>query len=132
MSDNTLYKIWFIEFDENGNEVTRGVYPKEYKNFGNAERIAREKFGYKYLDNPKYKWEVCHRDPWVTYSHLATCPICGNSYDRPENIYGWDRGNNIYLGYGHRKYNSYKPCDDCMDAFDKFIEERKKGSDING
>lgn len=90
------FKIYYIEYDENGQEIGRGVYPKEYKDLGWAYNIARKHYG----DRNRFKYSVAQRDPWVEYSRKSVCPICGKTYDRPESVNGNDRG--MYISFRNR------------------------------
>ncbi len=70
-------KIYFIEYDENGNEIRRGVHPgKEYKTYGRAWRTA-DKY---YSDHDRFEVYIDTREPWGEYTRECTCCICKQTF----------------------------------------------------
>ena len=70
------YRIWYATLDENGNEVSRDVYPKKYKTLSRAWSIALKIFN----DRSKYRIRIHKRNPWKVYERVVTCDACGGDY----------------------------------------------------
>ena len=116
------YKIFFKEFDAAGNEMGRGVYSKEYKNYGNAERVAIERYG----DRKRFECRIDKRDPWAKHTSTAICNICGKEYEREEYPDGQDKGCRVYISNPTNEYNctrgeSFRPCNECYARIHRFI-----------
>lgn len=121
-----LYKIWYIEFDEDGKEIGRGVHGREYKNYGSAVNMARKR----YYDHNRFKWRIAMRDPWVDYTKQHKCEICGWTYERPESVEGYDMGERIRVpaldadDYTTRRHSDYyRCCPVCSRAVVNFIND---------
>lgn len=70
-------KIYFIEYDKNGNEIRRGVHPvREYKTYGRAWRTADKLYG----DRSRFEVYIDTREPWGDYEYGRVCDICKKSY----------------------------------------------------
>lgn len=70
-------KIYFIEYDKDGNEIRRGVHPKkEYKTYGRAWKVADELYG----DRERYEVYIDTREPWGEYHKECTCDICKKTF----------------------------------------------------
>lgn len=114
------YKVWWVQYDENNNEIDRGVLPKEYKHYGHAHTYA-EKF---INTNPGfYTYKIAKRDPYKEYTFEHTCDICGKTHERPESRAGYDLGARIsaHAIPSNRtvNYNRYAAmvCPDCFERF---------------
>ena len=114
------FKIWFIQYDEDGNEIGRGVHAHDYAYRGRAFTNAREYFG----DRKKCKYVVAQRDPWKTYSRKVHCDICGRMYDCPENVHGALDNQYVHLrkGVGRGMAPLYVSCPDCTQKVADFID----------
>lgn len=120
------YKIWYKEFDENGNEIGSGVYPRSYKNVGNAHNIRRKHYG----DHSRFKAIVAKRDPWVDYFIETVCDCCGKTYNRRVSADGYDQGADFYI----KMYDADRVdrdhrymCDECATKIADFIASLKGG-----
>lgn len=138
MLNTRTYKIYFEQLDENGNVIGRGVYCKEYKNYGNAQRIAKERFG----DTTKFRYEINWRNPYKEYFSETVCCLCGTICRRQENSWGgyvtgqrirlskWDSTLPLSQKYGQ---TLHLPCGDlcdcCFDAIMKTVNDLRKGND---
>lgn len=135
MLNARTYKIYFEQLDENGQVIGRGVYAKEYKLYGRAQRIAHERYG----DKTKYRYEVAWRNPYQEYFSDVECCLCGKTVRRQENPWGgfvtgqrirlskWDSTLPLSQKYGQTLRLPYGDiCDDCYDAIMKTVEERRK------
>lgn len=132
MNERT-YKIYFEQFDENGQIIGYGVYHKTYKRYGNACRVAHKRYG----DETKFKYWVETRNPWTEYVSEVTCTICGAKYTVPESVGGYRlAGQRIFLTQWtpliKPRYKGNFPlgdvCSDCFDAVIATINSLKKGS----
>lgn len=124
------YKVYYIEYDEDRNEIARGVDSKEYINYGNALNRAR-KLGY--TDRNRYDYEVAWRDPWVEYSVNRKCEICGWGYRSPITHEGYGLDPRVHLcdfdenGRARNKHNYRHVCPVCYGKITKFIDKLKGG-----
>lgn len=112
---NERYKIFYIEYDENGNEISRGVDDKTYSSRGWAWNRIEKKYGDK-----RFHCHIAKRDPFVNYYNDAVCDICGCSYSRPEDDLGCDIGATIAINRRYKKvfnerYIYYNVCPKCID-----------------
>lgn len=138
--EKSLNKIYYIQYDDEGNEIGRGVYHKGYKNLGNALRMGRKLYGpceilsggqfMPKLNGQHYRWTVNWRDPWTEYHKESTCGCCGKTYDRPESASGFDRGWYVNVedrnDYYSRLFKSI--CYECADKILDFVESLKEES----
>ena len=140
MFEERPYKIYYIQYDEDGNEIDRGVYHKEYKTFGMACNIARKNYGghqahrigvdgrpLPFFEGQKYAWIVNWRDPFVEYHVEAKCDYCGKQYNRPQNYAGFDRGIHLELcdrakGYRHKDNLLGTLCPECAEKIKNFVK----------
>jgi DNA-directed RNA polymerase subunit RPC12/RpoP len=73
------YKIWFRTLDENGEVIGEGVYHKSYVHYGNAYNVATKLYG----DKTKFRFYICHRNPWLEYEEPYQCMVCGSKFVAP-------------------------------------------------
>ena len=67
-----MFKIYFIEYDDERNEIRRGEHPgKEYRTYGWAYRAARRIY-----DRSHFEVIVSERTPWGSYTRECTCDNC--------------------------------------------------------
>ena len=136
-----MFKIYFIEYDKDGNEIRRGVHPgKEYRYMGNAWNAARKY----YNDSQRFEIHICERTPWKIHTREVTCDLCGEQYTMKESRYGYGCGQSVYLSdYRHhadfytrndiRRYNrprrsdTYDICPTCYEKITNFINGLKVG-----
>lgn len=78
------WKIYYEQLDENGQVIGRGVYCKDYVNYGNAINVARKRYG----DRTKFRYIVARRNPWKEYHATLRCRICKKDYDCAEDCNG--------------------------------------------
>lgn len=126
------YKIYFIEYDEAGNEIGRGVFARSYKYSGTAHRKAYEIYG----DRKRFKYTVAQRDPWVDYFERCKCDVCNKEYDRPETHYAGDDGYRIEIrrskyfdGTEYGRFMPYRICKECFDKIYNYIVRISVGTD---
>ncbi len=132
--EDIRFRIWFIEYDEDGNEIGRGVYHKSYAYSGKAYSVARERYG----DRKRFKYEIAPRNPWEKYYRDMYCGVCGSMYSAPENVHGLEFADRLWLtryneiGYVDRDISfSGHVCPDCSEKVHAFIESLR-GEDRNG
>ena len=136
-----MFKIYFIEYDENGNEIRRDVHHgKIYKYQGTAWNAARKLYG----DSKRYEFYICERAPWEEYSHEAVCELCGEHYAMREHMHGYDCGQRVYISdHRHhadfytrndsrrydrpRRSDTYDVCPACYEKITNFINGLKVG-----
>jgi hypothetical protein len=136
--DDRLYKVWYKEYDENGNEIGEGVSTKEYKTYGHANNYAYKHYG----DHKRFKYVVAFRNPFKEYTTTEPCGICGCDVVMKEHHYGQKfRNNHITIskiatsakkveGGNRRVYRSFTCCDDCFNKLMEFIgEDKEKNND---
>lgn len=118
-------KIYYKEFDSEGNEISSGVDDKEYINYGSAINRARKLYG----DRKRFKFEVAWRDPWIEYTVPSTCACCGKNYERPVTHMGYDRSSYVSLidRSKPREYFHGYICQDCYEKIKNFINSLSKG-----
>jgi hypothetical protein len=141
MKKHDTWRIWYEQLDENGQPIGYGVYHKAYKLFGNACRVARDRYG----DKTKYNYWIETRNPWTEYTCEVTCSICGAKYTVPESVYGsplagqrihlakWTPADNDRKGVYIVTRNVTIPhgdvCSVCFDEIMKTINSLKKEDD---
>lgn len=86
--DDQKYKIYFIQYDDDGKEIGRGVYHREYVYMSRALTIAREYYG----DRNRYTYKIAKRNPWMEYTGIYECCVCRKEFTAKQNA------NGIYLG----------------------------------
>jgi hypothetical protein len=128
--ENKKVRVWYIELDEDGNEIGRGVDDREYSYPNCAYRRAREVYG----DRKRFKYIIAPRDPWIEYSRSMTCGLCGSGYSAPESYAGWESSDRLWLyRYGENGYRDKNKsfsgdiCPECADKVAAFIKKLKKG-----
>lgn len=122
------YKIYYRQYDEDGNEIGRGAHTKEYKTYGWAAREARLRFGDK---GPYFKYRIGVRDPLERYSSTVTCNICGSQYSIEETYSGVALNSYIFIRdrglKGPEGRNMYYPCPECIEKVRNYINILKRG-----
>ena len=125
---NEKFKIWYIMYDDDGNEVSRGRYVNEYVYMSRAYTIARKQFG----DHKKFRYIVSRRDPWAKYKAELECKVCGKMHLVEESPDGFAKGPHILLynnapgtssgevAYGHI-------CPECYEQYVKLTELLRNG-----
>ena len=125
------HKIWYIEYDEDGNEIGRGVYNREYVRYGMARRVAHERYG----DRKRYKYRIAPRDPWMNYNAILTCEVCGSEFVVEETLHGYSVRNSISIGAGNTldnyTHDDFTACPDCIKKVRKYIDILKRGDVCN-
>lgn len=118
-------KIYYKEFDSEGNEISSGVDDKEYSNYGSAIRRARKLYG----DRKRFKFEVAWRDPWIDYTVPSTCKCCGKNYERPVTHMGRDRSSYVSLIDCRKTCEHFHGyiCSDCYEKIKNFINSLSGG-----
>ena len=126
--DDQLYKVWYKEYDENGNEIGEGVSTKEYKTFGHAYN-----YGYKhYGDRKRFKYEVAFRNPFKEYTATEPCGICGRDVVMKETHFGariHDNYVHIHKRKDRTKSIHFTCCEDCFNKLMEFVGEDKEKDD---
>lgn len=120
------FKIYYKEFDSNGDEISSGVDDKEYINYGSAINRAIKLYG----DRKRFKFEVAWRDPWIEYTVPSTCKCCGKNYERQVTHMGYDRSDYVSLSdhsKQHKYFNGYI-CPDCYEKIKNFINSLSEGT----
>lgn len=126
--NNPLYRVWYKEYDENGNEIGEGVSPKEYKTYGHANNYGYKHFG----DRKRFKFVVAYRNPFVKYTHTEPCGICGRDVEMEETHMGYVlRDNQIIISKrkDYAKYRHFTCCEDCFNKLMEFVDENKEDND---
>lgn len=126
MNDNKLFKIWYKEYDENGNEIGEGVSVKEYKTFGHAANFGAKHFG----DRKRFKYKVAFRNPFKKYTAIEPCGICGCDVEIEEHHFGQKiRDNTVIISVrgDHRDYRNFTCCEDCLNKLMDLVGEKKEG-----
>lgn len=131
---NTEFRIWFIEYDDDGNEIGRGVYHKSYKYHGTAINVAKKYYG----DNKRFKWDVAPSDPFVAHFKESICDICGRTYQEPVSSFnGRGTGGHIWISH-ERIYGKpiipserFDACEECIMKVSEYIKELVKGRASN-
>lgn len=139
--NNKEYKIWFRQYDENGNLIGEGqTYNRTYKRYGNAVNAAINR----YDGVPGIEWVICHRNPFVEYTRDLTCPLCGRVHTVKENANGAALTNSVFMhdwGDGPDEKGSYRNtdhiqlrdlCPECTAKIKNFIEENRRQADLVG
>ena len=113
------FKVYYKEFDSDGNEIASGIDSREYVNYGSAINRARKLYG----DRSRFKYEVAWRDPWVDYTENTVCKCCGKSYERPVTHFGYDNSHSLYLSdrRNRRETINWFICPDCYEKIKQFI-----------
>lgn len=145
--ENQKYRVYYIEYDENENEINRGVDPKEYKHIGWAYTLASKKYPTFLYDEDgriaknangkairKHKTIIAWRDPWAEYYRDMTCDICGSGYSAIETHYGSERSDRIRLDIGYKdgrrdieKSFGGCMCPGCSVKISEYINGLRKG-----
>lgn len=128
--ENAKLKIFWKKIDKDGNEIERGVHPKEYKYYGSASKVAR----YKYPYNEGYRCNITYRDPWQKYTHEAQCDICGTIHTVEQSYSGYDYDSNVYLVEHYDSVERYRKnynnvCPDCIRKIREFISSMEVGTE---
>ena len=123
------FKVYYKEFDSEGNEISSGIDSREYVNYGSAINRARNLYG----DRSRFKYEVAWRDPWVEYTVPCICKCCGKTYERPVTHMDIDRSNYVSLIDRNKpgKYFHGYICPDCYEKIKCFINSLKESKDDN-
>lgn len=119
------YKVWYKEYDENGNEIGEGVSVKEYETFGHADNFGRKHFG----DSKKFKYEVAYRNPFKEYTAIEPCGICGRDIVMKEHHFGTRvRDNHVLITKrkDRTKSREFTCCEDCFNKLLDFVGEKKE------
>lgn len=114
-----ILKVYFKEFDSDGNEIRRGVDTREYVKYGSAANRGEKLYG----DRTRFEYKIAWRDPWVEYIEPTVCTCCGKSYDRPVTHLGAGKGGSMYL-YG---YIGGPVCPDCYEKLRGFVDSLMEG-----
>lgn len=143
--EKNVLRIYYVELDEQGNEVGRGVHPKKYLYHGVACRTAEKLYG----DRSRYVYEINWRDPFKVYYKTCQCDACGRTYEQITNPYGGECGSCLYIRksyipgtkldrrnkyyyqkqakeYEERRKNTNHICDDCYEKIHNFIDSLKE------
>ena len=97
------WKIWYKSWNERSKQWDIGVYCKEYKRKGMAERVAKKR----YNGIEGYDWMVGTTNPWV-----KKCRFCGKEYVITNKFYS----NFIHISFNggdYRKDDSMHITDVC-------------------
>ena len=138
--ENQKVRIYWREFDEDGNVINRGVDDREYVNAGWAYNRAMKLFGPRY-SNKRFQYRIAWRDPWEKYTCEVECRVCGQTFVCEESE--WTSGRpmdadcvHMYLrscamkdltdGARYPKYDGYC-CPDCARKIHNFICSLRKG-----
>ena len=118
-------KIWYREFDDNGNVIDSGTYHKEYEYYGNALRVAHKVYGTK----KHVIYKVAMLDPFAEHFTEDTCDICGKTYNTHLTENGFvrhDHGIHMHSRGAipptefHTRYSQgYCTCPDCIIKIEK-------------
>lgn len=128
--ENAKLKIFWKKIDNDGNEIERGVHPKEYKYHGSALKTAR----YKYPYREGYRYIITYRNPWEKYNHEVQCDICGTIHTIEQSYGGYDYDSNVYVVEQHDSEERYHKiygdlCPDCIRKIREFISSMKVGTE---
>ena len=136
MPEEKKWKIWYRQYDENGNQISSGVYCRDYVNYGSAIRAARKAYG----DRQDIEYTIAIRYPWKEYTCDAVCEICGSGYSMLETNEGYPVYERINIcglyetvpvtpvGVLYPKPNltkGYMACPECITRVYNFIESLK-------
>ena len=130
--ENAKYRIWYRQYDANGNIIGEGCYHKEYVTYGHAYNRARTLYG----DKEGVIFEVAKRNPWADYTCMHVCDLCGYRFNVKENCDGYSFAGSISIGsiYGKNKEYPYigirSICLECRDKVVTFIDSLKKKEKI--
>lgn len=125
MDESLKWKIYFIKYDKDGNEIERGVDPREYVYYGTAQNSAYKT----YPPEEGYKTVVAVRSPWEKYFTEVQCGICKCIHVIEETTYGipkesdvmvCDRGDIDELGRWYSKHYRFV-CPECLAKIREFI-----------
>lgn len=119
------FKVYYKEFDSEGNEIKSGIDDREYINYGSAVNRARKLYG----DRSRFKYEVAWRDPWVEYTVPCVCECCGKTYERPVTHMEYDCSHYVSLidRAKPREYFHGYICPDCYEKIKRFINSLTEG-----
>lgn len=145
--DRSVLRIYYVELDEQGNEIGRGVHPKKYLYHGVAHRTAEKLYG----DRSRYVYDINFRDPFKVYYEPCQCDACGRTYERIESTYGGKCGSYLHIRksfmpatkldmrskeYYKKRAEEYDKirnrksgldiCDDCYEKIHNFIDSLKE------
>ena len=137
---NQKYKIYFIQYDDDGNEIGRGVFHREYVYMSRALTRAREYYG----DRKRYTYVIAKRNPWDEYEGTYECCVCGKEFTAKQDSNGLYLGSRIYI---HEMTNDYVPilkrrvvgrsygldgkvCPECHAEYVKLTERLREGYTI--
>lgn len=126
MENNERLRIWFIEYDDNGNEIGRGVYYKSYAYYGTAKNIAEKLYG----DRKKFKYGIGILSPFEKHYKTVKCWVCGKEYQVEMTSHGYCCNNHFHIhdareNPGRRGYICASCCGDCIDSIKNHIESLK-------
>lgn len=120
------FKIWFEQFDENGNKIGEGVYHKEYISDDRAHKTAEKVYG----DRKGIKYKVARLNPFVEHTERKVCSVCAKAHDvEVEPVIEHVISNTISLSCRNprRSYECYRHvCPECMNKIIKSIEKLKE------
>lgn len=137
-------RVWWQKLDADGNVIEKGVDEKEYVSWGCAINRAEKLFGKsRYwrpsITNetdigvePRIRWRISHRDPWVDYYEEKACDICGAVHMRKHTDYGYDQGDFFWMSKSkddtENKYRGRSViCPDCAGKIIKCIKKLERG-----
>lgn len=121
------YRIWFRQFDDNGEMIGEGVYNKSYKCYGHAWNAAKKQYGD--MDNISYR--IGKQNPWVEHCEKVPCGLCGETFDVLVTSEGYGHTAHVSLG----SYKQDRPigadiCPDCHDSIAGFIQSLRKTEEV--
>lgn len=124
------FRIWFIQYDDDGNEIGRGVYHKSYVYSGTACNKARELYG----DRKHFEYRVCVLNPFEDHYTTGKCEICGEEYDVrvhpsgftvPSHVTVYRSKSDIFKNDSCVHDFYYECCDSCTNKVKNYIDSLK-------
>lgn len=124
------FKIYYIKKDVDGNEIERGIHPKEYVYHGKAYSVANAL----YPKHEGYTFIIAQRDPFVKYTRDLKCELCGVEYAVDEHYNG--HHNESYICFrdanetDRRRRTSYRElCPECIKKIREFLDSMAEGKE---
>lgn len=121
------YRIWFRQFNDDGEIIGEGVYNKSYKQYGTAKNVAKKQ----YRDMRNVTYIVAKRNPWITYHERIQCKICSKTFEVHVTCEGYGHTAHVHLQSYKREHPiTDNICPDCHDSIAGFIQSLRKVEEV--